>query len=353
MFNRTKLCAVALALISLPLTSVQAETKINQPDTLNISPMAFTPTQQTFLDCAVPHAKTKSNQYGLWTSIMLAQAIIESNWGTSKLGSAPYNNLFGMKAHDSWTGQSVTFPTKEWDANSQQYVTVSAKFRAYDNYGDSFNDNAHKLRYGLTWNSNYYSGTWLENTNSYKDAAQWLQGRYATSPTYANTLINTIKNYNLAQYDPKVENIDRQGYVKYVPGYSIKVYTSYTNELRQETGTMLKDGTPIQIQKKITYQDGTAFYKIGLNQWIPAQYAGIQDDNSEVYEHGVVRVKYVPGYSIAVWNCATNDREFTGQKLGHGTDWEYFSKVCIDGTTWYNVGRNQWIDGTYATIILN
>lgn len=349
MFKRIKLGTAALVLMSLPLTPVQADANPEPHAELSIVPYALNPTQQNFMNLAVDHAINLSDQYGLWTSIMMAQAIIESNWGTSQLGSAPNYNLFGMKANDDWPGRCVIYPTKEWDKNLQQYVTIDAKFRAYDNYGDSFNDNAQKLRFGLSWDRNYYSGTWLENTSTYQDSANWLQGRYATSPTYASTLIKTIKTYNLAQYDPQVENLNETATITYVPGYSIKVYTSFASRLKNETGTMLKHGSEVNISKKITLHDGSSYYKIGDQQWIPTQYASVNSTKGEVSENGVVRVKYVPGYSIAVWDRATDDRVFTGQKLLHGTDWKYFSKYCVNGKVWYNVGRNQWIDGTYIT----
>lgn len=125
------------------------------------------------------------------------------------------------------------------------------------------------------------------------------------------------------------------------------MYDSFAG-IRKETGERLGDGAPIVAKKKITLHDGTSFYNIGTNKWIPAQYAVLKDSVGEVAERGVVKVKYVPGYSIAVWNKATAGKAFTGQKLKHGTSWKYSAKYYINGTTWYKVGANQWIDGTYA-----
>lgn len=348
MFKKKQLLSLGFCLLALPLSPVAAAVNpVVQPATASY---AISTSQQDFIDCLKPEAKQLSDQYGIWTSIMLAQAIIESNWGTSQLSQAPNYNLFGIKANADWTKRSVVFPTQEWDKNSNQYVTIDARFRAYDNYGESMTDNAQKLRLGLSWNPNYYQGTWLENTSSYEDSARWLQGRYATSPTYADTLIKAIKNYNLAQYDPQVQLINSPATISYVPGYSIKVYDAAAG-IRQETGTLLKTGTSVQVSKKVTLHDGSAFYQIGPKQWIAAQYANVQDQANLVSEKGVVRVKYVPGYSIAVWNDPRANRAFTGLKLKHGTDWKYSAKYYLDGQVWYRVGKNQWIDGTYAVQI--
>ena len=47
----------------------------------------------------------------------------------------------------------------------------------------------------------FYHGAWKTNTNSYRDATQWLQGRYATDTAYASKLNNLIETHNLTQYD--------------------------------------------------------------------------------------------------------------------------------------------------------
>ncbi|BDR57875.1 glycoside hydrolase family 73 protein [Xylocopilactobacillus apicola] len=348
MFNKKKICITALALISLPIAPVGAAVD-TAPQTYDAGSIPnLNASQQDFINSTKPYVLQMSDKYGLWASIMMAQAIIESNWGKSQLGSAPNYNLFGMKANDSWPGKSVTYPTKEWDKNSGQYITIDAKFRAYNNYGESFEDNAQKLRYGLSWDALYYKGTWLENTSSYQDSANWLQGRYATSPTYANTLISAIQRYNLQQLDPQVENLLATGTINYVPGYGVKTYDSFAG-IRQETGQYLPHGAAVNVSKKITLHDGSTFYQVGTKQWVLSQYVQLANSEEAVSEQGVVRVNYVPNYSIAVWDRATTDRNFTGQKLLHGTDWQYFSKYYVNGVTWYNVGNNQWIDGTYVT----
>ncbi|BDR59695.1 immunoglobulin-like domain-containing protein [Xylocopilactobacillus apicola] len=64
--------------------------------------------------------------------------------------------------------------------------------------------------------------------------------------------------------------------------------------------------------------------------------------------NGVGYVNYVPGYGINVWNAPAGT--FTGQRLQHGTAWKVFQKATNSkGQTFYNVGKNQWIDGQYVS----
>ncbi|MBC1483611.1 1,4-beta-N-acetylmuramoylhydrolase [Listeria sp. FSL L7-1509] len=134
----------------------------------------------------------------LYASVMIAQAILESAYGTSELGSAPNYNLFGIKG--AYNGQSYTKQTLE-DDGSGNYYTITAKFRKYPSYHQSLEDYARVIHNGPSWNPNYYSKVWKSNTNSYKDATKALTGTYATDTAYATKLNNLISTYNLTQFD--------------------------------------------------------------------------------------------------------------------------------------------------------
>ena len=149
-----------------------------------------------FIDVISSHAKVIAKENNLYTSVMVAQAALESGFGSSGLASAPNYNLFGIKG--SYKGESVTMKTSEY---YDGWTSVNANFKKYPSYKESLLDNANLLRNGTSWNSSYYNGTWFENAASYQDATTWLQGRYATDPTYASKLNNIIARYNLTQFD--------------------------------------------------------------------------------------------------------------------------------------------------------
>lgn len=150
---------------------------------------------QEFIQAILPDAIKLAKEYNIYTSIMMAQAIHETGGGNSDK-TLLANNIFGIKAiSDNY----VWLPT--WEVINGKRVDIIDKFERYDSFYDSMVSNAQKLRYGLSWNPLFYQGTWVENTASHMDVAEYLTGRYATDPLYASKLINTIRTYNLTQYD--------------------------------------------------------------------------------------------------------------------------------------------------------
>ncbi|MCP9333038.1 glycoside hydrolase family 73 protein [Lentilactobacillus hilgardii] len=149
-----------------------------------------------FINKLAPQAQLLQGQYNVLPSVTLAQAILESNWGTSQL-SNKYNNLFGVKAQSSNT-KSVYLDTQEYVDG--RYITVKARFEVYDSWNDSLAEHAKLLAYGTKWNPDQYRD--VVSANNYVQAAQGLEkDGYATDPTYTEKLISLIKNYKLYQFD--------------------------------------------------------------------------------------------------------------------------------------------------------
>lgn len=149
-----------------------------------------------FIDEIAKESISIAHDNGLYPSVMIAQAGLESNWGLSSL-ARKHNNLMGTKG--AWKGKSTKMKTKEHVNGG--VVTINAGFSVYDSWGESLSRYGQLLRNGLKHSPNFYSGTWKENTDSYKDATAWLQGRYATDRNYAGKLNNTISAYHLERFD--------------------------------------------------------------------------------------------------------------------------------------------------------
>lgn len=171
----------------------------NNYDNINKETRKFNTTEE-FLSFLVPNATKIAEKNNIYTSIMLAQAIHESAHGKSAL-AVQGNNLFGIKG--AYEGNSVNMLT--WEEINGKVVWIVDSFRLYPTFAESMYDNADKIRNGLTWDSAFYSGAWVENTASHMDATEWLTGRYATDSLYASKLNNTISYYNLTQYDTHVK----------------------------------------------------------------------------------------------------------------------------------------------------
>lgn len=160
-------------------------------------------TNQEFIDFITPYAMEIANAYGkdqLYASVMIAQAAHESAFGQSLLASPPYYNLFGIKG--SYNGQTI--PMGTWEDVSGGIINITANFRDYPSYYESMMDYADLLRTGLTGSPNFYSETWVKNTNSYKDATWYLTNTYATDDEYNIKLNNIIEQYNLTQFDTHI-----------------------------------------------------------------------------------------------------------------------------------------------------
>ncbi|WP_460323430.1 muramidase family protein, partial [Alkalibacterium psychrotolerans] len=176
-----------------------AEARQPQPTTPGNIGQANTPA--AFINQISGFAQEVAAEHGLYASVMIAQASLESGYGKSSLSLPPNHNLFGIKG--SYNGQSVAKQTREYYAHTG-WITIVDNFKKYPGYEESLRDNARLLRSGTSWNPLFYSGTWIENTTSYRDATAWLQGRYATDPTYANKLNNLIQLFDLTRFDMPV-----------------------------------------------------------------------------------------------------------------------------------------------------
>lgn len=136
----------------------------------------------------------------IYASVMIAQAILESNSGKSTLAQSPNYNLFGIKG--SYKGQSATFNTLE-ATNSNQMYSIQAAFRAYPNTKASLQDYADLMKHGIDNDSTFYQPTWKSKANNYRSATSYLSRTYATDPNYANKLNSLIKHYHLTIFDNK------------------------------------------------------------------------------------------------------------------------------------------------------
>jgi len=130
-------------------------------------------------------AVQEMKRYGIPASITLAQAGLESCWGSSEL-AVNANNHFGIKCH-GWQGA-----TYRKDAELPMEC-----FRKYDSPEHSYSDHAEFLRY-----RERYSFLFNLEPTDYKGWADGLlSAGYATNPKYSILLIKIIEKYGLYKYD--------------------------------------------------------------------------------------------------------------------------------------------------------
>ena len=128
-------------------------------------------------------------------SVTIAQAALESGWGTSELAMHA-NALFGIKADKRWSGRTYAIKTKEWYDSNEPVIIVDT-FRAYPTWKASIADHT-----AFRTASSRYRDVIMEQ--DYKKACKALQAAgYSTDPDYSNKLMRLIEKYNLTQYDSR------------------------------------------------------------------------------------------------------------------------------------------------------
>jgi flagellum-specific peptidoglycan hydrolase FlgJ len=150
--------------------------------------------QEKFISVIAPSAVESQVATGVPASVTIAQAIIESYWGSSRL-SADYNNYFGIKA-DTKPGTAGVISFDTWEVLGGRSVVVHAPFRAYNSLVDSFMDHG---RFFLE--NARYAGALAVKDDARAFAQAIARAGYATDPGYGGKLIQLMDRYDLYRYD--------------------------------------------------------------------------------------------------------------------------------------------------------
>ncbi|HNW33931.1 MAG TPA: glycoside hydrolase family 73 protein [Candidatus Ozemobacteraceae bacterium] len=143
-----------------------------------------------FCELLGPVAAATFAATGVPASVTLAQAALETGWGSSTIGSA--KNLFGIKG--TGPAGSVTVPTKE--CYNGKWVTINDKFRKYNTWKESVDDHAR-----LISQVSRYKNCMNYKNNPDQFAREVQKAGYATDPGYASKLISIMKANNLYKWD--------------------------------------------------------------------------------------------------------------------------------------------------------
>jgi LysM repeat protein len=187
------MCKRQFFFLQLALISVLYSCKAYQPVvSTSESGLSAEDYINTYKDISVSEMK----RTGIPASITLAQGMIESDFGHSRLAREA-NNHFGIKCHNDWTGSTVHH-------NDDRRNEC---FRKYRKPEESFYDHSDFLKSGSRYNFLFDIAS-----TDYKGWARGLKkAGYATNPDYANMLIRKIEENNLMIYDHRYisENLSR------------------------------------------------------------------------------------------------------------------------------------------------
>ena len=125
-------------------------------------------------------------------SPIIAQAILESGWGESRLAK-DYHNYFGLKCGTKWQGKSVNLATwEEYEAGTA--MVISDYFRVFDNMEEGV-----KGYFELLQIPRYQNLKGITEPGRYLETI-WADG-YATSSVYVQKNMELIEQYQLMKYD--------------------------------------------------------------------------------------------------------------------------------------------------------
>lgn len=155
-------------------------------------------TNQEFIEQIAAYVKKYAASFGICVhSPIIAQAILESGWGKSKL-AAIYHNYFGLKCGTKWTGKSVNMTTQE-EYEPGTLTTIKDNFRVYDS-----------MEEGVKGYFEFIQLARYQNLRGITDPKKYLEtiksDGYATSSDYVQNNMRLIEQYNLTQYDKKGGN---------------------------------------------------------------------------------------------------------------------------------------------------
>ena len=151
----------------------------------------------TFSNVAIEEMK----MYNIPASISLAQGILESGMGFSRLAVVA-NNHFGIKCHSEWEGKRIYHDDDEKGECFRVYKDPRTSYRDHSLFLTS------RSRYNLLFDL---------KIDDYKGWAKGLKkAGYATDPKYSNKLINLIERYSLDRFDIKKKKKWRNNHIESV-----------------------------------------------------------------------------------------------------------------------------------------
>ncbi len=152
-------------------------------------------TQDNFIKTIGNAAVANYPKYRILPSLTIAQAILESGWGKSRLSTECFN-YFGMKWRAGCGCDYKEYPTKEQRPDGS-YYTIMAKFRKYRDPADGI-----KGYYDfLSGYKRYHNLIGVTDAGRACDLIR--QDGWATSLKYSENLKKLIMKHQLQIYDVK------------------------------------------------------------------------------------------------------------------------------------------------------
>lgn len=210
-------------------------------------------------------AINEMNRTGIPASIKLAQGLLESGFGNSRLAREA-NNHFGLKCHKNWNGPTIYHDDDE----------KNECFRKYRNVEESYRDHSDYIK-----KNQRYAFLFELDITDYKGWAYGLKkAGYATNPKYAELLIKTIEDNKLYLFDYEYKNIQAN---------------KHNIEKKQHESITKREIYERNRVKYIIAKDGDTYEKItkelGLLKWQLKKYNELLDFNTPIKAGEIIYIQ--------------------------------------------------------------
>lgn len=201
--------------------------------------------------------------------------------------------------------------------------------------------------HGWQWSSSYtFNGSYGNF-----DVSELYDNFFTTyqTPTGTSTTTTTTSDDNSATTNSSSSNVGvievNNSSSSYVPLMALQVDGS----MKTITNRALSNNTSWQTdQTKVV--DGTTYYRVATNEWVAEQYlANNSSTTNAASDTNVIKVNNANSSYVQLVALQTDGsmKTITNRALANNTSWQTDQTKVVDGTTYYRVATNEWINAEY------
>ena len=232
--------------------------------------------EEAWINLLSADAVDVASNNGLLASVMLAQACLETGWGTTDL--AKRHNIFGMKAdliNSTWsqwsTWDGTTYGKYSPEESGGTVYQKWSEFRVYKSYRECMEDYAAFLLH--VQNNKGYKYARIKGVTDPAEAIHIIRigtgtdkhpEGYATDSGYEKKILSLIKQYNLTRFDIIVPGDDSAIPSDINPAPSTEHKLMYRVQVEADRDYRVADETAVRIKQRLGYD---CFRESGQGWW--------------------------------------------------------------------------------------
>lgn len=199
--------------------------------------------------------------------------------------------------------------------------------------------------HGWQWSSSYtFNGSYGNF-----DVSELYDNFFTTYQTPTGTSTTTTSDDNSATTNSSSNNVGvievNNSSSSYVPLMALQADGS----MKAITNRALSNNTSWQTdQTKVV--DGTTYYRVATNEWVAEQYlANNSSTTNAASDANVIKVNNANSsyVQLVALQADGSMKAITNRALANNTSWQTDQTKVVDGTTYYRVATNEWINAEY------